>query len=106
MKQLFWLTLLLLTQATVPVKAETGTDSLRLVLKALPAEERLARLNELASVYYDQGGGMYPKWFYKEVTEQQNEEYLPNALFTSSVIIMPRNRTACAIIWPKQNLCS
>lgn len=81
MKQLFWLTLLLLTQATVPVKAETGTDSLRLVLKALPAEERLARLNELASVYYDQGGGMYPKWFYKEVTEQQNEEYLPNALF-------------------------
>ncbi|WP_298547163.1 HAMP domain-containing sensor histidine kinase [uncultured Parabacteroides sp.] len=81
MKHLFWLTLLLLTQATVPVKANNGTDSLRSVLKALPVEERLAKLNELASVRYDEGKGMYPKWLYKEVTELQNEKYLPNALF-------------------------
>lgn len=81
MKYLFWLTLFLLAQAIVPLQASNETDSLRSVLMALPAEERLAKLNELASVRYDQGEGMYPKWFYKEVTELRNEKYLPSALF-------------------------
>lgn len=81
MKQLFWLTLLLFMQATVPSYADNGMDSLHFVLKSLPAEKRLVRLNELANRYYDADEGLYPKWFYAEVENQQNKKYLASALF-------------------------
>lgn len=81
MKYIFWLTLLLLTQTTVSLNASNETDSLRSVLMALTQEERIAKLNELAIKYFDQSDGLYPKWFYKEAQEQQNEKYLASALF-------------------------
>lgn len=81
MKYLFWLALLLFTQTTVPLHADNGADSLRSVLKSLPAEERIVRLNELANQYYDVNEGLYPKWFYAEVERQQNKKYLASSLF-------------------------
>lgn len=81
MKYIFWLTLLLLTQTTVSLNASNETDSLRSVLMALTQEERIAKLNELAIKYFDQSDGLYPKWFYKEAQEQQNDKYLASALF-------------------------
>ena len=49
MKHIFWFALLLLTQTTVSLNANNETDSLRSVLMALSAEDRIERLSELAN---------------------------------------------------------
>ena len=72
MKHLLWLTLLLLAQAFVPLHATSGADSLRSVLMALPAKERLDRLHELAAQNYAKDECVCVKWFYDEAIAQRN----------------------------------
>ncbi|WP_167369875.1 hypothetical protein [Parabacteroides massiliensis] len=49
MKHIFWFALLLLTQTTVSLNVNNETDSLRSVLMALSAEDRIERLSELTN---------------------------------------------------------
>lgn len=49
MKHIFWFALLLLTQTTVSLNVNNETDSLRSVLMALYAEDRIERLSELTN---------------------------------------------------------
>lgn len=81
MKHLLWLTLLLLAQAFVPLYATSGADSLRSVLMALPAKERLDRLHELAAQNYAKDECVCVKWFYDEAIAQRNDSCLANALY-------------------------
>ncbi len=81
MKCIFWLTLLLLTQTTVSLNASNETDSLRSVLVALPAEERMERLSELALRRLDDENGFYPKWFYREAFDGKGDKYESDALY-------------------------
>lgn len=80
MKYIFWLTLIFI-QAIVPVKADTGADSLYAVVTELSGEKRLAKLNELATRYYDVDKGRYARWLYEEAVEQRNDKYRGNALY-------------------------
>lgn len=81
MKHLLWLALLLLAQTIVPLQASNETDSLRSVLMALPAKERLSRLNDMAAQNYDKDECLCVKWFYEEAIAQRDDNYLANALY-------------------------
>lgn len=81
MKNLLWLALLLITQTIALANENAGGDSLRLVLERMPDQERLVKLNELATKGVSTLSKSMVELLLQEAERQHNDTYKGNAYF-------------------------